>query len=144
MVPPRRSSEPCNRPLTLDFGYCQVHTRSMGWTSPQVEIEDLRDGDRRLRVAWHASKRTVVVSQWRGGICVASTPFDIGEVPDLIDLLVRALGEAAAWPAQDIDHPPTARTVGRDISKVVRSRLRPRLAPILALSGRRHGRGPRG
>jgi hypothetical protein len=115
----------------------------MGWTSPRVEIKDLRDSDRRLRVAWHASKRTVVVSQWRGGICVASTPFDIGEVPNLIELLVGALGEAAAWPPEDIDRPPTVRTVRRDISTVVRSRLRPRLAPIIALSARRRRHGPR-
>lgn len=112
---------------------CGAHTWTLGWNDPRVEIDDPRDVDRHLRVAWHVSQRTVVVSQWRSGVCVATTPVEISDVPTLINLLVKALGEATA-PSPVPERPPTTQTIRDDVIRLVRARLRPRLAPIIALS----------
>ncbi|MDQ6782333.1 MAG: hypothetical protein M3063_02580 [Actinomycetota bacterium] len=71
------------------------------------------------------------MSQWRQGVCAASTPVAVSEVPMLINLLVRALGEATT-PVPQVERTPTPRTIRQDVATLVRSRLRPRLAPIIA------------
>lgn len=63
-----------------------------------VEIADRRGNGGHLRVSWHPEKRVVNVSQWRGGICVSTTPVELTEVPALVNLLVGALEEAARRP----------------------------------------------
>jgi hypothetical protein len=69
-----------------------------------------------------------VLSHWRDGVCVASTPVDLREVPALIGALADALGDA-------IDG-PTATTVPpskESLLSVIRRWLRPRLAQITEL-----------
>jgi hypothetical protein len=36
-----------------------------------------------------------VLSHWRDGVCVASTPVEVDDLPELIALLADALGDAA-------------------------------------------------
>lgn len=100
----------------------------------------MRNRARHLRLSWHVSRRAVVVSQWRDGVCVASTPIDLADVPDAINLLVRALQEGANAPPAPED-PPTVLSVRSDIHALVRSWLRPRMASIVALApSRAHSR----
>lgn len=113
----------------------------MGWTSPRVEIPDRRDRERHLRVAWHASERTVIVSQWRHGVCVATTPVEVTEVPQLVNLLVKALGEATTT-APIAERAPSPRTIRHDLKTLLRSRLCPRIAPVVTLSSYRRRRRP--
>lgn len=70
----------------------------MGWAKGAVEIADRRGNDGHLRVSWHPEKRVVNVSQWRGSICVASTPVELADVPAVVGLLVGALEEATRNP----------------------------------------------
>jgi hypothetical protein len=82
-----------------------------------VEIADRRGNDGRLRVSWHPEKRVVNVSHWRRGVCVSSTPVELTDVPDLVSLLVGALGEAARTPAApggpgQVPRPATSRRGG--------------------------------
>lgn len=71
-----------------------------------VEIADRRGNGGHLRVSWHPEKRVVNVSQWRGGICVSTTPVELSEVPALVNLLVGALEEAARMPGVSPGPPP--------------------------------------
>ncbi|MCL2393975.1 MAG: hypothetical protein FWC87_04730 [Acidimicrobiaceae bacterium] len=70
-----------------------------------VEVADRRGNDAHLRVSWHPEKRLVNISHWRRGICVSSTPVELTDVPALVNLLVRALEEAARTPA-GAEEPP--------------------------------------
>jgi hypothetical protein len=98
-----------------------------------MEIPDVRDRRRLLRLSWHRSRRAVVVSQWRDGVCVASTQIELTDVPEVINLLVRALQEGAVA-AVVPPVPPTVVSLRADIRAVARSWLVPRLAPIVALA----------
>lgn len=58
---------------------------------------DQRGSDRALRVTWHDDAddgAVVVLSVWRGDRCAASFRLAAGEVPVLVDALVRGLAEA--------------------------------------------------
>lgn len=106
-----------------------------------LQIVDPRNADRHLRVSWHASKRVVVFSQWRDGVCVATTPVELAEIPGVIGVLVSALEDASTRPLTPTETGtgptgPTAQSVRQDINELVRDWLRPRLASITALTPR--------
>jgi hypothetical protein len=76
----------------------------------------------------------VVLSHWRDGVCVASTPVDLGELPALIGVLAEALGDAAA-----ISPPSTSGGPGKpSIWRQARDHFRPALGEIVQLP-HRHG-----
>jgi hypothetical protein len=60
---------------------------------PRVLIADQRANGSYLRASWHADRRVVVVSHWRGDVCTASTAIALTEIPKLISMLVAALAE---------------------------------------------------
>ncbi|HEY1832709.1 MAG TPA: hypothetical protein VGG38_20900 [Acidimicrobiales bacterium] len=92
-------------------------------------IPDSRGQGATLRVSRHPEANKIVLSHWRDGICVASTPVEISEVPALIGVLADALGDAI-----DTTAPATIeerRTLG--VLDAIRSWLRPKLAEITEL-----------
>jgi hypothetical protein len=104
----------------------------MGGYAAQLQISDQRDGARHLRLSWHASRRVVVFSHWRDGVCVASTPVDVAEIPTIIGVLVKALADTSRSPTSEASA-PSARSVLRDVGQILHAWLRPRLATIVAL-----------
>lgn len=52
---------------------------------------DARDGDRALRVSWHAERGCVVLSSWRGEACVATTRLSPDDAARLIGVLAQGL-----------------------------------------------------
>jgi hypothetical protein len=89
-------------------------------------IPDSRGQGATLRVSRHPEANKIVLSHWRDGICVASTPVEITEVPALIGVLADALGDAI-----DTSVPPSTevrRTMR--VLDAIRSWLRPKLAEI--------------
>ena len=52
---------------------------------------DHRDDGRALRIAAHPESGTVTLSIWRHDVCVATHQLDTDEVPELIELLARAM-----------------------------------------------------
>jgi hypothetical protein len=100
-----------------------------------LQIDDPRDGDRHLRVSWHASRQVDVFSQWRQGICVATTPVELADLPAVIGVLVDALVDGSKG-APSKAAAPTAQSVREDIQELLRDWLRPRVASITALSPR--------
>jgi hypothetical protein len=100
-----------------------------------LQIDDRRDGDRHLRVSWHASRQVVVFSQWREGVCVATTPVELADIPAVIGVLVEALEDAAKGVSPK-EAAPTAQSVREDIQELLRDWLRPRVASITALTPR--------
>jgi hypothetical protein len=100
-----------------------------------LQIVDPRNAERHLRVSWHATKRVVVFSQWRDGVCVATTPVELAEIPAVIGVLIRALEDASkSAPSDTAASNPTAQSVRQDVNELVRDWLRPRLASITALT----------
>lgn len=69
-----------------------------------------------------------MLSHWRDGLCVASTPIELSEVSALIGVLADALGDAIDATAQ---RPATPNR--RSPISIIRSWLRPRLAQIIDL-----------
>jgi hypothetical protein len=66
----------------------------VGGNPRSVTIPDARGNGASFRVTRHQAERKIVLSQWRGGVCVASTPIELSEVPALIGIFADALGEA--------------------------------------------------
>jgi hypothetical protein len=56
---------------------------------------DRRDDGRALRVAAHPETGTVTLSIWRGDVCVATHQLTATDVPELIEMLARAIVEPA-------------------------------------------------
>ena len=71
-----------------------------------------------------------MLSHWRDGVCVASTPIELSEVSALISVLADALGDAigATAPA-----PPASQRERPSVLTTLRRWLRPRLAQITEL-----------
>jgi hypothetical protein len=94
-----------------------------------IVIPDARDRGATLRVTRHPEQYKVVLSHWRGRLCVASTPIELAEIPTLVGVLVEALGEAAAIP----ERPSSEQAGFAGVVAAVRRWLRPRLAQIREL-----------
>jgi len=93
----------------------------------RLNIPDTRGHGASLRVTRHADQRRVVLSHWRDGICVASTPIDLSEVPALIGLLAEALGDAVATS----DSQPTNAPLRSSPWSKIRNFFRPTLAKVV-------------
>ena len=52
---------------------------------------DARDGDRALRVSWHAERGCVVLSTWRDAACVATARLTPADAARLIGVLAQGL-----------------------------------------------------
>lgn len=104
-----------------------------------LAIPDPRGVGSFLRLSWHVDRRVLVISQWRGGVCVATTPVEVATIPGMVRLLVQALEEAAtAGPSEG--SAPTFQSLRRDAAALFRARLRPHVAPITEMTRRRGGR----
>jgi hypothetical protein len=68
----------------------------------RVLVPQALGADEFLRATWHERDRIIVFSHWSGDSCLAATPVRITDVPELAELLVRAIGHAAVHPAPDI------------------------------------------
>jgi hypothetical protein len=62
----------------------------------RVLIADARDNGRYLRTTWHAEDGMFVLSTWAGEVCTGAVRIPVDRAPDLINLLVDGLGDAAA------------------------------------------------
>ena len=105
----------------------------------RLNIPDTRGHGASLRVTRHADQRRVVLSHWRDGVCVASTPIDLSEVPPLIGLLAEALGDAVATSDSHSVDPPARRLPWTKI----RDFFRPTLAKVIDLGDTSAGRRKR-
>lgn len=103
---------------------------SVGGHPNRLHIPDARGQGASLRVTRHHDERKVVLSHWRDGVCVASTPIELGEVSALIGVLADALGDAigATAPA-----PPASRRERPSVLATLRHWFRPKLAQITDL-----------
>jgi len=110
----------------LDNKVVGAHTRAMGQPN-RISIPDARGSGASLRVTRHSQQRKVVLSHWRDGVCVASTPIELVEIPTLIGVLVEALGDAATASGSQ---PPNPRV---PLWTKVRNLLRPSLAGVVEL-----------
>jgi hypothetical protein len=95
----------------------------------RLSIPDARGQGATLRITKHPEQRKVVLSHWRDGVCVASTPVDLGEVPALIGVLADALGDAIDATPDGTGPPPPKGT----LLTALRSWIRPKLAQITEL-----------
>ena len=94
----------------------------------RLSIPDARGQGATLRVTKHPEQRKIVLSHWRDGVCVASTPVELTEVPALIGVLADALGEAIDATPTESSPPPKG-----SLLSVIRSWLRPKLAQVAEL-----------
>jgi hypothetical protein len=95
----------------------------------RLTIPDARGHGATLRVTRHPEQGKVVLSHWREGVCVASTPIELSEVSGLIGVLADALGDAIDTST------PAGTTPARPPSVVgiVRNWIRPKLAQVTEL-----------
>jgi hypothetical protein len=94
----------------------------------RLVVPDARGQGASLRVTRHPEQRKIVLSHWRDGLCVASTPVELSEVPALIGVLADALGDAI-----DVAAPQPVAPGRRAPIAAVRRWLRPRLAQVVDL-----------
>jgi hypothetical protein len=66
----------------------------------RVYVPQALGGDEYLRATFHEDEAVVVISHWRGAICVAATPVKVTDAVELVVLLTQALGHAAEHPRQ--------------------------------------------
>lgn len=107
----------------------------MGREAQLVEVADPRYSNGHLRLSWHPVRQTLVVSHWRDGVCVATTPVALPDIPALIGLLVSALQDAATTSRPE--YAPTVASIRRDIATLVRGWNRSWRAPVADLVHRR-------
>jgi hypothetical protein len=94
-----------------------------------LSIPDPRGRGATLRVTRHPEQNKVVLSHWRDGVCVASTPIELTEVSALIGVLADALGDAI-----DLTGPASeTQSRGAQLLAELRVWLKPRLAQIVEL-----------
>jgi hypothetical protein len=67
-------------------------------TARGVVVLDTRGDGRALRATWHHEAGVVVLSVWRGNVCVATTRVAAEDVPALVEVLVGGLGAGYAAP----------------------------------------------
>ena len=63
-------------------------------------VVDARGGGRALRVSWHPEHGVVVLSVWRGAVCVGTVQVVQADVPHLVDVLVRGLAAGGEPPVE--------------------------------------------
>jgi hypothetical protein len=97
VAPPSQSLRSGSK-QALDTGAFWVDTPSVGALPNRLHLPDARNKRAYLQVTRHGDQRKLVFSQWRDGVCVASTPVEVSELPALIGVLAEALGDAAAAP----------------------------------------------
>lgn len=107
----------------------------MGELGAHFDIPDPRRRSGYLRLSWHPSRRIVVVSHWREGRCVSSTPIGLAEIGGMVTFLVGVLQDAAVGRLTQV------RTLDprRGIVAWIRDWLRPKLAPIVRIEPHRDG-----
>lgn len=103
----------------------------------RLTIPDARGRGASLRVTRHSEQRKIVVSHWRDGLCVASTPIELSEVPALIGVLADALGDAVDTSGRTWVAPPQRAS----LPSAVRGWLRPKLAHVTELRSVRESHG---
>lgn len=111
----------------------------MGARPLSVEFPDGRGGGRHLRLSWHAEQRQAVLSQWRGGVCVASTPLSLEELPRLGAFVTDALYQAAEHTGPG--GPPTVASLAHDSRSIAQGAWRRwwgrrRPAPVIPIRDR--------
>ena len=112
---------------TLDTTPYRGHNCAVGPT--RLNIPDARGRGATLRITRHPGQRRVEFSHWRDGRCVASTPIELGEVPELIGVLVDALGVAV-----NTGNRPTMVPAPRPrVMSVMQRWIHPRLAQVTEL-----------
>ncbi|WP_299445152.1 hypothetical protein [uncultured Phycicoccus sp.] len=57
-------------------------------------VPDARDQGRALRATWHHEAGLLVLSVWRGNVCVSTARLRPEDVPVLIEVLASGLAEA--------------------------------------------------
>ncbi len=125
--------------LDSDIGEAEIE----GVHPKSLSIPDVRGAGASLRVTRHPDARKVVLSHWRGDVCVASTRIEPAQLPTLIGLLADALGDAIET-TPDVTRPP--RTAWQSVTSValaVRRWIRPRMAQISELRAHRDAPGER-
>ncbi len=120
----------------MDKSLSASHTDIVPGAKAALQFPDSRSLGRQLRVSWHPSLRTIVVSQWRDGSCVASTPIGLAEVPELIGFFVQVMHDAVTAPRTS--ESPTVASIRRDVRALIQSWLSPRVGSIVAISSKRH------
>jgi hypothetical protein len=95
----------------------------------RISIPDARGHGASLRVTRHPPERKIVLSHWRDGVCVASTPIELNEVSALIGVLADALGDAVGV----TDITPAPASARPSIVSTLRNWFRPKLAQITEL-----------
>jgi hypothetical protein len=105
-----------------------------------LSIPDSRGPAASLRVTRHPEQNKVVLSHWRDGVCVASTPIDLTEVSALIGVLADALGDAIDLTGPSSETPSR----GAQLLAELRAWLKPRLAQIVELRAPKDGAGRSG
>lgn len=61
---------------------------------------DARDGERALRVSWHAEKDCVVLSSWRTEVCVGTVRLTPEDAARLIAVLADGLAATHETPGE--------------------------------------------
>jgi hypothetical protein len=77
----------------------------------RVLIEDSRHNGTYLRTTWHPEGRTFVISVWNEDVCTSAVRVPVEQSPELINLLVDGLSDAAGGPGtasggQGVPPPP--------------------------------------
>lgn len=77
---------------------------------PQGEwFADARSGERALRVSWHGDRGCVVLSTWRGSVCVGTVRLSTADAARLVAALAGGLaGSLAATEAPPAEAAGTA------------------------------------
>jgi hypothetical protein len=119
----------------LDTVSASVHNRSV--LPNRLTIPDARGRGASLRVTRHSEQRKIVVSHWRDGLCVASTPIELSEIPALIGVLADALGDAVDTTGRTPVAPPQRWS----LLSAVRGWLWPKLAHVTELRSVRESHG---
>ena len=86
----------------------------MGGNPKTLTIPDARGNGASFRVTRHQAERKIVLSQWRDGVCVASTPIELSDVPALIGIFADALGEAVV---ESVAHTPEVWSAKRGLNR---------------------------
>jgi hypothetical protein len=100
------------------------------WVETREWFVDDRSPVRRMQVAWHPSERLVILSLWQGDTCTGTFRLPIEDAPQLMHVLVDALGNGAVTPASRPQSPPSW-------LERIKRRLRPTLAEVVHLVDRR-------